>query len=108
MKEEFNKAILFKRAILEKKKIKIKFIPASGDERERFCIPFDIGPSRKYQQPNLRYHMYDLNSPKGPHNLSILPEKITYIELLDEEFDPGTYIKWKPEWLFPRDWGLYS
>jgi hypothetical protein len=102
-----NKEI-FLQAINEKKKVKIK---ANTDERgliERICIPFDFGPGRIDNFKTNRYHFYDLNSPDGSHILSILPEKLVDIYMLDEEFEPGDYVKWTPKWFVKRDWGNYS
>jgi len=74
----------------------------------RVCIPFDIGPSRKYKDGKVRYHFYDLNSPDGIHNLSILPEQLTNIEILQDKFDPLNYVTWIPNWFYKRDWGKCS
>lgn len=75
---------------------------------ERKAIPYDYGPSRKYRDGADRYHFYNLNSPDGAHNLSILPEQLLKIGLTGEEFEPGDYITWKPNWIVKRDWGKYS
>jgi hypothetical protein len=74
----------------------------------RNCIPFDFGPSNRYKDGRDRFHFLDLDSPDGKHNLSILPEQISNIEILNKEFDPSDYIKWTTNWHIPRDWGIYS
>lgn len=75
----------------------------------RLCIPFDIGPSRKYKDGLERFHFYDLDSPDGSHNLSILPGQITNLEMLNDSFDPKNYVTWSPiKWFIERDWGIYS
>lgn len=74
----------------------------------RTCIPYDYGPSRRYKDGKERYHFYDLDSPDGSHNLSILPEQITNIELTENTFEPSDYVKWTPNWFIKRDWGAYS
>lgn len=74
----------------------------------RLCIPFDFGPSRRYKDGLDRYHFYDLNSPEGKHNLSILPEQLISITLTDNNFNPSDYITWSPNWFVKRDWGIYS
>ena len=74
----------------------------------RKCIPFDIGPSSKIKDGMDRFHFYDLDSPEGKHNLSILPEQIVSINILNESFEPKDYVKWQPNRFIPRDWGVYS
>jgi hypothetical protein len=99
---------LFLKAIHEKKVVEIAFDSNEKGIVTRKCIPFDYGPSRKYNDKSDRYHFYDLNSPEGKHNLSILPRQLLKITLLDESFEPSTYVTWKPRWIVPRDWGDYS
>jgi hypothetical protein len=74
----------------------------------RTCVPFDYGPSRKYQDCLPRYHFYDLNSPDGQHNLSIPLEQLIKIEVSTDTFEPSDYISWTTNWLVERDWGDYS
>ena len=75
---------------------------------ERICVPFDHGPSRRYKDGLDRFHFYDLDSPDGKHNLSILPEQLIAIEILETLFDPETYVTWTPNWIVKRDWGRFS
>jgi hypothetical protein len=74
----------------------------------RQCIPFDFGPSNRYKDGNNRYHLYDLDSPEGKHNLSILPIQLIKFELSKDLFDPAHYVTWTPRWHIARDWGIYS
>jgi len=99
---------LFKQAIDEKLILTVSFDSFEKGVIERKCIPFDFGPSRKYKDNQERYHFYDLNSPEGKHNLSILPSQIRNIELSSLTFDPKDYITWEPNWFLRRDWGVYS
>jgi hypothetical protein len=99
----------FIKAIKEKRIISVKFNSQDKGEITRKCLPFDFGPWRRKINPNPdRYHLYDLDSPDGQHNLSILPDQIIEISLLDEYFDPANYINWTPSWFIIRDWGIYS
>ena len=82
--------------------------PKEKGKIERICIPFDFGPSRRYKDKESRFHFYDLDSPEGNHNLSILPSQIITIEILKESFSPKDYIKWKPNWFIKRNWGKLS
>ncbi len=98
----------FKKAIDNKLKLKLVFDSYEKGIIERTCIPFDFGPSRRYKDGQDRYHFYDLDSPDGKHNLSILPSQIKSLTLMNETFNPGDYITWEPNWILKRDWGSYS
>ena len=74
----------------------------------RNCVPFDYGPSRKYKDELDRFHFYDLDSPEGKHNLSILPEQLVSLKALEQVFNPGDYVTWRPNWFIQRDWGIHS
>lgn len=96
-------------AIHKKNIVSITFNSQEKGLIGRLCIPFDIGPSRRYKDGEIRYHFYDLDSPEGEHNLSILPGQLENIELTNETFNPGDYVTWqKISWFVPRDWGEYS
>ncbi len=99
----------FIQAIRTKKKVRITFDSQSKGVITRDCIPFDFGPSRRNLKVNPnRYHLYDLDSPDGKHTLSILPGQLLSINVLNEDFDPGDYVTWNPNWFVTRDWGVYS
>jgi hypothetical protein len=103
-----NNHEIFLQAIFKKCIVKITISTHEKGVIERFCIPFDFGPSRKYKDNLDRYHFYDLDSPEGKHNLSILPEKLISISMTENKFEPENYISWKPKWFIKRDWGVYS
>ncbi len=103
-----DKHDLFLKAIHSTIVVKITVDSKEKGIIERRCIPFDYGPSKKYRDKTNRYHFYDLDSPDGSHNLSILPEQLIRLELLDDKFEPGNFVKWKPNWFVERDWGIYS
>lgn len=88
--------------------VKITFNAKDKGIITRRCIPFDFGPSRRYKDGLDRYHFYDLDSPEGNHNLSILPEQLITIVLVNEGFRPDDYVKWTPKWFIKRDWGNVS
>ncbi|OGM93121.1 MAG: hypothetical protein A2561_03925 [Candidatus Staskawiczbacteria bacterium RIFOXYD1_FULL_32_13] len=101
----------FLKAIAELKFVKLRFNSQEKGIIERECIPFDFGPSRRNLSINPdRYHFYDLDSPEGTHNLSILPDQIISLEVLEQKFEPADYITWDPpyDWFIPRDWGKFS
>lgn len=96
-------------AIHEKKIVDITFNSQEKGSINRSCVPFDIGPSGRYKDGQIRYHFYDLNSPDGKHNLSILPSQLQKIEITNSNFEPGDYVTWSNIiWHVSRDWGAYS
>lgn len=104
-----DKKEIFITAIHSKKKVEVTFNSIEKGVITRICIPYDFGPSNRYKDGRDRYHFYDLNSPEGKHNLSILPEQLINIEILNETFEPGDYVTWSPiNWHIKRDWGSYS
>ena len=104
-----NNHNIFLYAITNKKVIELTFDSKDKGVITRKCIPFDFGPSRRNLKINpSRYHLFDLNSPEGKHTLSILPEQVIKINLLDETFNPADYVTWTPNWFIKRNWGVYS
>lgn len=99
---------IFIEAINKKLIVLLRFDSKDKGEILRKCIPFDFGPSRKYKDGLNRYHFYDLDSPDGKHNLSILPKQIVDISLTHQSFEPENYITWTPNWYVSRDWGAFS
>ena len=95
-------------AIRSKRKIRLTFNSKEKGIIARTCIPFDIGASKRYRDGFNRFHFYDLDSPDGKHNLSILPEQILSIIILDDVFEPEDYVNWEPKWYVKRDWGKFS
>ena len=80
---------------------------------KRKCVPLDYGPSRRAASTASRYHFIDLESDSLPryHVLSLLPEQVSSLKLLDENFKPADYITWdlkKSPWFLHRDWGKFS
>ena len=109
MKEEFY------RAINNKLKVRVTFNAKEEGKGQvtRTCIPFDFGASQRVnvKDKTEKYHVLDLDTPdpKGPHPIALRPEQITRLEVLNENFDPGDYIKgWTLNWIYKRDWGIYS
>jgi hypothetical protein len=71
----------------------------------------DFGPSRRAKEKNNRYHVWDYDSDTGTHVLSLNPEQIISIEVLDEHFEPSNFITWdtqKSPWFVARDWENFS
>ena len=99
---------IFLQAINDKRIVNLTFDSYEKGIITRRCIPFDFGPSRKYKDGCDRYHFYDLDSPDGNHNLSILPDQVNEISITETNFNPGDIITWKTNWFVKRDWGQFS
>lgn len=74
----------------------------------RLCAPMDFGLSRRTNDLMNRYHFWDYEGNTKSHLLSLLPENISKMELAEENFDPTDFVKWKPHWFIPRNWGRFS
>ena len=102
----------FIRAVKEKKKVRVTFLSKEDNGiLRRKCAPMDFGPSRRAKEKNERYHLWDYESDKNNHTLSLSLQQIRAIEILDEDFDPSEFVKWNVEqspWYIQRDWGIYS
>jgi hypothetical protein len=99
-------------AIRDKKIIELSFYSKEdGRVLVRRCVPFDFGPSRRSKIKNDKFHFLDLNSDEGAHPLSLTPEQIFDINVLEETFNPTHYVSWdtsKSPWSVERDWGNVS
>ncbi len=102
----------FIQAIKNKSKVLLEFrSKEDGTILERVCAPMDYGPSRHAKNNSDRYHLWDYDSDKTCHTLSLLPNQVINIQVLDEKFDPAEFITWSVEdspWFINRDWGIYS
>lgn len=74
----------------------------------RLCAPMDYGPSRRAHDKSDRFHLWDYESDKNNHVLSLLPDQVIDIAVLAESFDPAGFITWPTNWFVPRHWGQYS
>lgn len=99
----------FLEALHSKNKVQVNFY-SKEDARSmaRVCAPMDYGPSRRAKGKPNRFHFWDFTSDVGSHTLSLLPHQVRSIEILSEVFHSSDFIDWKPRWIIPRDWGLYS
>jgi hypothetical protein len=96
-------------AIHAKTKIRLTFFSKEDNSNLiRLCAPMDYGPFRAAKLPVDRYHLWDYESDKKTHNLSIVPDNIVHMEFLNEIFDPAEFVVWACNWHVDRDWGLYS
>ena len=102
----------FIKAIHEKKKVRITFFSKQDTSSlTRKCAPMDYGPSRRTTLKNNRFHLWDYESDTQRHTLSLNPEQIKSLEVLEETFDPSEFITWDTKsspWFIKRNWGQYS
>ena len=99
----------FIKAIHEKRKIRLSFYSKQDDTiLTRLCAPMDFGAGSRTKNKDNRYHLWDYESEKANHTLSLLPEQITEMEFTDMEFDPSDFVIWTPNWIIERDWGKLS
>jgi hypothetical protein len=100
----------FIQAIHDKRMIELSFRSKEDGGRilVRKCAPMDFGPSRRAREKNDRFHVWDYESDTANHVLSLSPEQVTSITVLNETFEPADFVMWKPDWLIRRNWGMYS
>jgi len=102
----------FIRAIHEKRKIRVTFFSKEdAGTLTRVCAPMDFGPSRRAKVKNNRFHMWDYESDAAMHTLTLNPDQIQCIEVLDECFEPSEFVTWDTRmspWFTSRDWDGYS
>lgn len=96
-------------AIHSKNKARVTFYSKEdGKNLTRVCAPMDYGPSRRAHNKDDRFHSWDFESDQKNHVLSLLPEQVVSIEVLEEEFDPVDFVTWQPNWFIERNWGVHS
>jgi hypothetical protein len=102
----------FIEAIHQLKKVRVTFYSKEdGRNLTRLCAPMDVGPSRRAHDKSDRLHMWDYESDKKNHTLSLLPEQIVQILPTDETFSPEESVTWdtrRSPWFVRRDWGRHS
>lgn len=99
----------FVQAIHDRKMIELAFFSKEdGRVLIRKCAPMDYGPSRRAHDQSDRFHLWDYEGDKANHTLSLSPEQIVSITALNETFEPGDFVRWRPNWFVQRNWGMYS
>lgn len=102
----------FLEALAGKRRVTVTFFhPKEGRERTLTCAPLDFGPLRGAKDQTPRYQLWDLEAKRPPYNVTILPDDLKSLTVLDEPFDPAAIIRWafKPNaWSVTRDWGEFS
>lgn len=102
----------FIRAIHDRRKVRLRFnSKEDGQTLVRVCAPMDYGPSRRGTDRSDRYHLWDYESDTRPHPISLPPNQIVSMDVLDEIFDPSEFVTWnlvRSPWWIARDWGRVS
>lgn len=97
-------------AINTTRKIQLTFTTKDNRILERTSAPLDIAPGRKAKIKFYKFHFWDYDS-TTPHILSIFPDQIIEMKLLDETFSPEDIVTWdttKSPWNVKRNWGRNS
>lgn len=99
----------FVSAINDKKKVRVTFY-SKKDQKSvtRTCAPMDIGPHSSFPDRGDYFHVWDYDGASGPHPAPLKRDQIIDLETLSENFEPGDFVTWTPDWTVPRDWGVYS
>ena len=100
----------FLAAIHGRNKIRLRFYSKEDSgELVRLCAPMDFGPSRRPGvAPDDRYHLWDYESDQRNHTLSLKPEQVAAMAVLEDQFDPADFVTWPTNWFVPRQWGRFS
>jgi len=99
----------FIQAIHAKRKVRVTFFSKEDQGLlTRKCAPMDYGPSSKAKEKNDRFHLWDYESDKKVHTLSLNPTQVQQLEVLDETFEPSEFVTWVTNWIIKREWGTYS
>ena len=102
----------FADALQRKRLVLLKFKSKSdGQVLLRKCAPLDLAPGSKTKAKNYKFHFWDFDSSDKPHVLSLDPDQIIDLDILDDEFQPGDFITWDiatSPWHVKRDWGEFS
>ena len=103
---------VFLDALRDKRQLTISFFDKKENkDRTCTCAPLDFGPLRGQKEPAPHYQLWDMAPKKKPYNITVLPEDVKSMTVLDATFDPGAIITWnfKPKaWAVERDWEDFS
>ncbi len=99
----------FIEVIKNRTKVKVTFFSKEdASPITRVCAPMDYGPSRRARDKSDRFHLWDYEGKRGPHIISIIADKVTGLEIVEDSFDPAKFVTWAPNWFIERDWGEFS
>lgn len=87
--------------------INLTYTDQSNEKRTIQCVPIDIKAQNGLSPSRTQYEFIAVNDVTSQH-ITLSDVDINDIQVLEESFDPGNYVKEKKQWLYPRDWGIYS
>lgn len=83
----------FIQAIHDRNQIQLSFFSKDdGSVIVRRCAPMDFGPSSRAADKSDRYHCWDYDSDKIQHVLSLLPNQIKDMTVIDKKFEPSEFV----------------
>ncbi|MFC5529510.1 hypothetical protein [Cohnella yongneupensis] len=94
----------FAEAIQHKQIVRLTFRTKDNRTLMRRCAPLDLAPSLRANNKHYKFHFWDYDSVPKPHLLSISPEQIIGLEIMQEHFDPKQVVTWNARWTIARDW----
>ena len=93
----------FRQALQGKNKIRITFYSKEDQHTlVRIGAPLEYGPGKSAKDRSDRLHVWADESVSGAQLLSLNPEQVRRLDILDEVFDPDDFI-----WFLARDWGQH-
>ena len=97
----------FLEAINERMKVRVRFYSiADSGVIDSVCAPMDYGSGDAPQGGLNRYWLWDYKNSTGTHNLSLSPQQIVELHVLNEMFDPAEFGMRPWPWSIARGWGM--
>ncbi len=91
----------FIQAMHDKHLVRITFYSEADKQTFiRVCAPLDYGPGKVDRSDH--FHVWDYEAVPDGRILSLKPEQVRRVDILDEEFDPNDFM-----WFTARDWGQH-
>ena len=97
---------IFMKSINDKLIVNLTFKTVKGNVVTRRCIPYNLGPHKRFKDKSQRYHFLVLKGPLYSHPVFLLPKQILKIKITDVHFNPVSYKAWKPNWFANTLWSF--
>ncbi|SDH44324.1 hypothetical protein SAMN04488136_11646 [Vibrio xiamenensis] len=72
------------------------------------CAPLDVTEYTEGNKLKIGYQFWNYDGIGRGEVLYIHPKQILAIINKNEQFCPSEFVDWIPNWILPRDWGIYS
>ncbi|SDH44347.1 hypothetical protein SAMN04488136_11647 [Vibrio xiamenensis] len=102
--------VLFIYSIHARQKLIVTYFPNNEPKSVTCkCAPLDFGPKwgDHFVTENV-FYLWNYDSLDDAHQLYLYPKQVMYIDACYEVFCLRELVTWKPNWILPRDWGIYS